>query len=87
MAKAKTFEERFSRFKGKWDLQPTSYQLRKPDGSAGGWIAQVRVWQNLVDQQIVTPLMEKEPKVYGTVEEANTVGLWLGLNWLERHEV
>ena len=80
---ATTFGERFEKFKLRFDLEPTSYQIRNPDGSPGGWIAQVSVWENESDSSTVTPFWPTASKVYDTEDAANAVAMLEGLRWLE----
>ncbi|HEX3465780.1 MAG TPA: hypothetical protein VHS78_17150 [Candidatus Elarobacter sp.] len=77
------FVKRFAPFKGRFELQPTSYQIRNPDGSPGGWIAQVSVWENEYDSSTVMPLWPTGSEVYPTEDDANRAALWGGLRWLE----
>lgn len=83
MLSKESIEKRLSRFAGKWNLQPASYQLRNPDGSKGGWVAQVRVLNFTDDALKIQPLMETNVMIYDTAEEANTRAVLMGLNWLE----
>jgi hypothetical protein len=77
------FTKRFERFKDRFELQPTSYQIRNADGSPGGWIAQVSVWENEYDSSTVVPFWPTGSKTYPSEDEANSAALWGGLHWLE----
>jgi hypothetical protein len=84
MTEAKqTFAQRFERFKGRFELQPTSYQIRNADGTPGGWIAQVSVWENEYDSSTVMPIWPTGSTVYPSEADANRVALLGGLEWLE----
>lgn len=81
--KQKDFVERYNRFRLKWRLEPSSYQIRNHDGTPGGWIAQVHIWREDYHSLTVQPLVEKNMRVHATADDANAVALWMGLHWLE----
>lgn len=84
MKQRDAFMERFKRFEKRFDLYPRSYRLRNPDGSLGGWIANVEVWESRAKDSLVTPIGEESPKVYERKAQADFVALWTGLEWLEK---
>lgn len=65
-----------------WWLNPSSYQIRQPDGEPGGWIAQVHVFHETYRETTILPLLEVETRVYDTAEEANAVAVRMGYAWL-----
>jgi len=77
------FYAELEKFKPRWDLMPAAYQIRNPDGSPGGWIAQVRVIENRSDAMVITPLLEKNVAVYESEERANSIAMLMGLGWLK----
>ncbi len=77
------FAQRFARFKDRYELEPASYQIRNDDGSPGGWISKVDVWENESDSSTISPLWPTGPKVYNSAAEANAAAIWGGLQWLE----
>lgn len=79
------FLERYKRFEDRWRLEPSSYQIRNKDGSPGGWVAQVHVWEDRGDSSTVRPLLQRELKIYDTPDQANYVALRMGLRWLEEN--
>jgi len=86
MDEPRTFEEIYKPFLDRgWRLDPSSYQIRNPDGTPGGWIAQVHVWRDTYESSTVRPLLEKDIKVYPSANEANRVALLMGITWLERN--
>jgi hypothetical protein len=79
-----SFDERFERFKHRFHVEPTSYQIRNEDGTPGGWIAQVAIWENESDSSTVTPFWPTASKVYPSEDDANAAAVWGGLQWLEQ---
>jgi hypothetical protein len=78
------FIRRFKRFQKDFGLHPNSYQIRNSDGTPGGWIAMVGIWDNRnLEESIVKQLYQVEPEKYGSKDEADGVALWMGLRWLE----
>jgi hypothetical protein len=65
--------------------KPSSYQIRKPDGSPGGWVAQVHIIKDTYDAMTYQPLLEKDPKIYSSKEEADKVAIRMGWAWLRQH--
>jgi hypothetical protein len=78
------FLERFKPFKEKFQLHPSSYQIREEDGSPGKWIARVDVWELHAEHSIVTPFWPSGYRRYDSEEAANSAALWEGLEWLEQ---
>lgn len=66
-----------------WLLKPSSYQIRNPDGSVGGWVAQVHVMRDTFESLTMQPLQQTDVKIYDSADEANSIALWMGLRWLE----
>ena len=77
------FLRRFEPFEDRFDLQPTSYQIRNEDGSPGAWIAQVQVWERRADESLVTPMFPTGNKRHASKAVADAIALWEGLRWLE----
>jgi hypothetical protein len=68
-----------------WRLEPSSYQIRDSEGKPGGWVAQVHVLRDTYDSLSFQPLLERDVKIYESVEQANQVALRLGLEWLDKN--
>lgn len=77
------FAARLAKFEPRWTLMPASYQIRNPDGSPGGWVAQVRLIENRSDAMVIRPLTQRDIVLYETRDQANSIAGLLGLNWLE----
>jgi len=79
-----SFDERFKPFRGRFQIEPVSYQIRNEDGSPGGWISKVDIWENEADSSTITEMFPTGPKVYTSEDDANSVAFWDGLAWLEQ---
>lgn len=68
-----------------WSVEPSSYQIRNPDGTPGGWIAQAHVWHTEGRDTVAQAVLEREPRVYDTESEANAIAFKVGYAWLKQH--
>lgn len=77
------FLRRFEPFKGRFDLEPASYQIRNDDMSPGPWISRVHIWEHRPSESVVKPVYPNVDQRYDSKAEADSVALWTGLKWLE----
>lgn len=67
-----------------WSIQNSSYQVRNPDHTPRGWIAQVHVMHDTYDGTTMQPLTQVDPQIYDTQAEANYWAMRIGIAWLEK---
>lgn len=80
-----TVQEIVRKYWPRWKLQVSSYQIRNPDGTAGGWVPQVHVWEERGGQTTIRPLTQKDIKIYDSQAEADEVAMRMGAGWLKNN--
>ena len=69
-----------------YGIEQSSYEVQAQDGKPQGWIAQVRLWNDLGDRTVVTTVYEtKSDWRFASKEDADNWALWMAADWLEEH--